>query len=664
MEMIKKYPHLLSPLRIGDVVLKNRMVASPSRPHFIQGPEPYPTEATILHYANKAKAGAALVVCGCGFSHGPPKSVRGLTKNTMVGHYVRFDIYDSLVQHYLSQLAETIHFYGAKASLQIGPSVPEGYDVSTDVPPVRVMGDEGAAGFQGSGLEMPVDVLNEVAEDMVLQALIAKSCGFDGVYIHMAYRASLFGRFLSPRTNKRADRYGGSLENRARFPLEVCERIKQACGRRFLIETSITGYDPQYWSLDDTVRFAKMAEGKIDMLQLRPWDIELTHPTGFDIDPTPWVFMCEAVKKSGSKVAVVAIGGFTHPDYAEEALASGRADLIAMARAWISNPDFGIKVYEGRVDEIVPCIRCNRCHRSSWFDPWISVCSVNPIWGMEHLVDKLVKPPAVKKKVAVIGGGPAGMKAALVASERGHKVTLFEGSDQLGGLLKTSDYVSFKWPIRDFKDFLIRQIRKSSIDLCLNTRVKPSKIIDDGYDAAIIAIGSEPIIPQIPGVEGKNVVKAVDVYGREDSMGERIVIIGGGEVGVETGIHLAQKGYKTTILEMRDKLAPEAAPIHYRSVILMAIERQENLKYILNARCTRILSDGAVYVDGDGREHLLEADNVVLAVGMKPKVEEAFQFVREFADAKVEFHLIGDCAHERGNIQKAVRSAFAAASTI
>ncbi|MEM3550955.1 MAG: FAD-dependent oxidoreductase, partial [Candidatus Bathyarchaeia archaeon] len=178
------------------------------------------------------------------------------------------------------------------------------------------------------------------------------------------------------------------------------------------------------------------------------------------------------------------------------------------------------------------------------------------------------------------------------------------------------------------------------------------------------AIGSEPIVPPIPGAYGKNVISAVDVYGNEDKVAYNTVIVGGGEVGVETGLHLAEKGRKVTILEMLDRLASEAAPLHYSLILLEAVEKQKNLKYILNARCTNIHEKTVTYVDRNNLEHKIEADTIVISVGMKPKTEETFKLTKELAEAGVKFYIVGDCAQTKGNIQKAIRSAYAAAASI
>ena len=653
--MYKKYSNLLSPLKVGNTILRNRMTATPSKPHFVQGPELYPAEGLITHWANKAKSGAALVTCQ-GF-YGTTEFIGYL------GHFLgNFDIHNPQCWHYISQISEAVHFYGAKASMDIRQRVPEPYDVS-----------KGVLKFQMSGrqlgedcVEMPEELMQKIADGYADQAAIAKQCGFDCIYVHMSYRLMIGGRFLSPLTNKRTDKYGGSLENRARFPLMICDRIKEKCGKDFLIEVSISALEPfdGGWTVGDSIEFAKMAEGRIDLLQLRTGEMAPQHPTGFSPEATPNLktvaAVTEGVRRNGTKIAVVAVGGYQDLDASEEVIASGKADLIGMARAWITDPNYGQKAYEGRNEDVVPCIRCNKCERSSDADPWTSVCSVNPIWGLEHKIERMIGPPTVKKKVAVIGGGPAGMEAALIAVGRGHDVTLYEKSDALGGLLNTSDNVSFKWPVRNFRNYLVRQIEKSNVKVCLKTEAAAEDIKEENYDVVLVAVGSEPLVPRISGIDGKNVVFAVDVYGNEDALAEDVVVVGGGEVGVETGIHLAEKGNKVTLVEMLDILTPDTTTgLRYRDTFMEALEKQRNFKYLLNARCTAISDKGVSYIDKDGAEHTIEAGSVVIAVGMKSRSDRAL----EFLEAADRFLMIGDCAAV-GNIQKVMRSAFSTASML
>ncbi len=654
--MSQKYKNLLSPFKIGNVVLKNRLIASRSSPSYIQGSETYPTEALITHYANKAKNGMAIVTCGgVGMPHFVPEKKRAtfIAKTVLPGS---FDIYNGTCKRYLSQLTDTIHFYGGKASMQIGGYVPLQFDVSDESPEEVV--------FPGikprTREEIPVDVLDEVANDFVRQAIILKAVGFDMVYLHMAYRLTILGRFLSPLTNKRKDQYGGSVENRARFPIIVADRIKQACGNDFLIEASISGSGmPGGITLEDTIQYAKLFTGYIDLLQLRAAHIDPAHPNGFMSERTPYLYMAEAVKKSKVDIAVVTVGGYQDLDVCEDIIASGKADFIAMARGIISNPDYGRLAYEGKGEDVVPCIRCNLCLSASFSDPMVSVCSVNPTWGLEHKIERMIQPPTQRKKIAIIGGGPAGMKAALVAKERGHEVTLYEKSDTMGGLLKTTDNVSFKWPQRDFKNYLFRQVTKADIEVLLNTEVTPEMLRQENYDAVLASVGSEPIVPPIPGVDQKNVVFAPDVYGHEDSLSEKVIIIGGGEVGVETGMHLAEKGHSVTLLEMGGMLAPHAAPLHFYTLFKKAWEKLPNFNYFLRAYVKSIGTDHVVYTKADGSEQTIEAGTIVLSVGMKPKNDLALTFY----GAADQFFMIGDCSVV-GNIQKAIRSAFSTASML
>jgi thioredoxin reductase len=461
--------------------------------------------------------------------------------------------------------------------------------------------------------------------------------------------------------NKRTDDFGGSPENRARFAIMVADRIKRKCGRDFILEAGISATEeyPGGQTMEDTIAMAKAFTGHFDILQLRAGDGDPSHPTNYNLKRTPYLGWAETVKKSGAGIKVLTIGGYLDLGICEEAIASGKADFIGMARAWISNPDYGRKAYEGRGEDVVPCLRCNKCHVNTFSAPWASVCSVNPTWGFEHKINRMVDAPTPKKKVAIVGGGLAGMEAALVASERGHEVTIYEKSDSLGGLMKLSNYPPFKWTLKAFKNYMVHKVEKSSVTVHLNTEATNDMLKAKGYDAVFVAVGAEPVVPDIPGMNGKNVFLAQDVYGKEDSLAENVVIIGGGETGMETGMHLAEKGHKVTVLEQTDAVGWKAAPVHYYSMAKAAWDGTENLKYILNARATGIADGKVTYVDVEGKEHAMPVDSVVIAVGYKSKGDLAMRF----AGAGDRFFVIGDC-DKVGSVQTVMRSAYSSACMI
>ena len=642
-----KYPNLTSPIVIGNVMLKNRMYAAPSQPDIGQGGEPYPTSQTMQLMANRARSGASIVTCT---GMVPRPAIPDETE-----HFAHFDLQNEGCQNYISQLSEAIHLYGALASMQVGSGIVPGYDASAGMESHTVEGDGSQAMI---GKEIPYEKMLEVVENYANEAYMLKRCGFDMIFVHCAYRSHLPSRFLSPLTNKRTDEFGGDIADRAKFLFMICDRVHEVCGKDFLIEASVSAFEPEGGNtLEDMVRFAKLAEGHLDIIQVRGPEIDPSHVLAFSPERTPYLYCAEAMKKSGTSVKIAAINGFHDPEDCEKALAEGKADMIAMARSWICDPEYGIKVYEGRSEDIVPCLRCNKCHISSWNDPFISTCAVNPRWGFEDKLDYLINEPGAPEKVAVIGGGPAGMEAAIIAAKRGHDVTLFEKSDRLGGLMNHSENVDFKWTMKDFRDYMIRETKKSTAKIMLNTEVTPELLKGSDFNKIIVAIGGEPILPRIPGLSRDNSIFAIEAFYDPGRAGDTAVIIGGGEIGVEAGIYLARQGKKVTVIEMKDRLADDATPVHYRTMFRDVWESQEGFSSITGVRCTGVSGTTVEYEDKEGNKGSVTADTIVVAAGMKPKRDEAMSFYGVSAPCQV----IGDC-RKVANLQKALRAAYITAS--
>jgi NADPH-dependent 2,4-dienoyl-CoA reductase/sulfur reductase-like enzyme len=292
--------------------------------------------------------------------------------------------------------------------------------------------------------------------------------------------------------------------------------------------------------------------------------------------------------------------------------------------------------------------------------PWLSVCSVNPTFGLERKLDRMISPPKRVKRVAVIGGGPAGMNAAIVAAQRGHQVTLYEARDTLGGQLFHADYPAFKWPIRDFKDYQIRQVYKLGVEVRLNTKATPEHIRAEGYDSVVVALGAVSQPPKIDGLEtAQQVWDPLAVYGREQELGHDIVVIGGSDIGTETGLYLAQQGHQVTVLTRKGILAPNSQRIHYYDSFRTAWEENENFSYLTHATTIRVDTGKVTYRDRSGEEHTLSCDAIVACGGMKALTREALAF----GGTADQVLFAGDC-EKPGNIQKAVKSSYTAAVEI
>lgn len=648
-QSILKYPTLLSPITIGSMTARNHMISTLCEPHFVQGNEPFPAESMIAHYANKAKSGVGIVAVG---------RAEILHDSYETSHFATFNLRNIQAQNMISQCVDAIHFHGAKCEWIVNCPRTPGYDVSGGIPSHYVEGDGTEPTY---GEELTKEMILDMVEDYAEQAKILKSCGADMIFMHHAYRMFTPSRFLSSLTNKRTDEFGGPIENRGRFIQMICKRIKEVCGADFPIEISISAFEEEGGTtLEEVIQFAKLMEGYVDVLQLRTPYIDPNHPVGLSPIPYPNLKMDRVFKDAGVKQKITAVGGFFHDfELHEKILAEGTADLIGMARSFISNPDYCNIIYEDRKEDLVPCIKCNRCHTSGVNKPWVSNCSVNPRWGMENRVDSFITPPTRTKKIAIVGGGPAGMETAIEAAKRGHEVTIYEKRDTLGGQLIHADYPDFKYPLKAFKDYLVYHVEKQdNIQVVLNTEVTPEMLIEKGYDEVVMAIGSKPIKPGIPGIDNDNVENALDIYGHAEELDDEIVVIGGGEIGVETGIYLARLNKHVTILEMRKDLALDATPIHYRTIIEDAWKRQENLDYVCEAKVCAITDAGVEY-EKSGEKHRVPCGSVVYAVGMMDQQAEAWSF----NGVAPRIRLAGDC-DSVGNVQTVMRSAYSTGNSL
>ncbi len=660
--MSMKYSNLMKPLILPNgQVLRNRVTSAASTNNFVQTSlATYPMTEMITMLTNRAKNGASMITLTGIMEAGSKEFYQnqanpgGLSGKDF---FTLFDLEDPANMGRFCELTEAVHMQNSKIILQLIPLAPNGYDLQEGF--VQRFGQPDA-----QQKAVTPEMLDAIKASMVKWAGLAKRVGFDGVLIHMCYRFSLAARMLSLRSNQRTDEYGGSLENRCRWPLQICEEIKKSCGNKFIVEAVISGNDPapDGWKIEDSIQFAKMAEGKVDLIQIRHPEIDPSHPTGYSPVPYPMMEDAAAIKAGGVNIPIETIGGYCDLDVMEEVIAKDKADIVASARAWISNPDFGKCMVEGRGEDVVPCIRCNKCHSKSMVSPAsfaATHCSVNPVWGLEHRIDEMFDAPTVTRSVGVVGGGPIGMRAAIVAADRGHDVTIYEKSDRLGGLLKCVDDMKFKWPLSKYKDWLVAQVTKrGNITVKLNTEATKELLKANGHEKVIVSVGSTPIAPPVPGIE--NAKSCVEVMLSGEEVAKDVVIIGGGDIGIDCGMNLAQKGHNVQVIEIAPMVAAGCMIMHTYSHVLSAIHMTPGLKVNTKSRTTKITADSVTYIDEKGEEHTISAGTILYATGLKPATAASV----ELADSTAyETFFIGDCAGA-GDLQNGNRQAYGAASKI
>ncbi|MBR6521401.1 MAG: FAD-dependent oxidoreductase [Oscillospiraceae bacterium] len=651
-DAFKEFPHLLAPLQIGDVVYRNRMFCAPTG-HTDDIAPGQPSTDGLMAFERIAIGGAATVAEG--------EVIIDHTEFTD-GKWPR-DIVNMQNYNY-SRMADIVKRHGAVPTMELcfsgsGPSKPSMGMFMRSGKPLEGPCD----GVTPEGLKvkaMTEERILEVIRDFGIGALAAKRAGFPMVSIHAAHSRA-FQHWFSPIENRRTDKWGGdSAENRCRFAVMAIDEIHRVCGRGFPVEIRISGTEivPDGYGVDEGCRIAEQLDGHADIISISVSAADTMHPESFSRTHLSMFYeqghhadVAAEIKKHVKHSLIGVAGGFSDPYVMEEVLASGKADIIYMARQLCCDPDAPNKIRAGKVEDIRKCMRCLTCF-SNTVGHGDLLCALNPE-AARNRENYYSLPNARKMKVLVIGGGISGMQAAVTAAENGHEVILCEKSDELGGTILCERNVPFKERLHDYIEQQKRKLEKLGVEVRRNTAVSHDYAAGLKPDAVICAIGSEVAKPPIPGLDGANVYTGVEVFTNPELAKGKLLILGAGFAGTELAIYLKGLGKEVEIVEMGGRINDGGNSCHSIAVMDMIIQNNIPIRY--NTRAEEI-TDKGVRCTGPEGEVFIEADTVAYALGMKARKAEAMSFY----DVAPVFHMVGDCVTS-ATILNATGTAYTAA---
>ena len=636
---------LCQPINIGGMTLKNRMVMPPMVTRYATR-DGYATDRNIKYFEARARAGVALIIVEATYVHPSGQ----LAPNEL-------GISDDKFISGLSGLVEAIHNQGAKAAIQLvhgGRACNPAVIGRQPLAPSPIPAPMGVV-----PRELDTGEIAEIIDYFALAALRAKKAGFDGVEIHGAH-GYLIDQFISRSSNKRSDDYGGSVANRARLLIQVIKAVKENTGLDYPVWCRINGkeYSAEAGiTLEESKEVARMAQDA-GAVAINVSASGLMSPINVSRTPKfiPAVIadLAAGIKESVT-VPVIVVGRIT-PEAGEKVLAEGKADLIAFGRSLIADPELPNKVCEHNMKGIRPCILCLRCFDDLFSTEVVGIgCSVNAAMGKEG--EYQITPADKPKRVLVIGGGPAGMEAARVAALRGHHVSLWEKEESLGGQLKAAAVVPYKDRIGELVEYFTTQLGNLGVEVKLGNEATAESIINFAPDVVLLATGSIPLYPDIPGLNQSNTVDAVSVLEGRVIVGNRVVVIGAELVACEVAEFLIQQGKKVSIMRRGHEVALKVVPL-IRVSLLDRLEKQ-GVTMLTGVTYHQVTDSGVIITTKDGERRTLEADTIVLAAGAVPDKALYPKIEGEVTEIK----LIGDCVSPR-NIREAIREGYQAGMTI
>ena len=666
--MASNYKHVFEPIRIRGIDFKNRITLAPPSPN-LSSEEGLVTKDFVNFFRMFARGGVCTMYVGNASIDRTECSDEAYQLDLSNPHSVLpITWYADMCKEYDAHASFEINHNGENTAFETVGHAP--YSSSAFISATERARAKRLGRAPIPAIEMTQEKIDETIEKYAMAAYRMKRGGMDIVLVHGGH-GNLIAQFTSPLYNKRTDKYGGSTEKRALFAIEVCKAIREKCGEDFVIEMRISGDEiaPGGMHIDETIEMLKYVKPYIDIAHVsagihsdfemqyyRNWCQNYMMERGFN------VHFAETIKKAHPDLLVTTVGSIVSLDMAEDIIGSGKADFVAMMRPLLADPDMPRKYEHNMPEERRPCLRCDDC-TGHLMTPRPQFCAVNPMAFMcRDLIDGQVPKAPVKKRVAVVGGGPAGITALTTLVDRGHDVTLYEKTDKLGGNVIGGAAPPFKIDCQDYLTWLVRQANNAPAKVLLNTEVTKELLDKEKYDALIIAVGSEPIVPKLPGIDKPHVSWAADAEQGKAPVGNKIVIVGAGSVGLEAAIDFRRAGKDVTVIEL---LNQQDAMIALRKSAKAAsrefpmICKAENIPLHYQLELTEVLDD-KVICKNTATGYLVEfpADTVLYAIGMKP-LRDVAESLRHCAP-ETEVRVVGD-AEEVGTISTAVNEAFRAA---
>lgn len=626
---ILKFNSMFSPIQIGPMTVANRFMVSPMCNNFAN-PDGTMSETSLAYYRERALGGFGLITLEATVVD---KRAKGGARKAC--------LYDDYQIESFRKVIEACHDGGAKVSVQLQHAGPEGNSKASGYP-LRAASAIPAAQGRPTPISITTEEIYELIEFYGDAALRAKKAGADAVEVHCAH-GYLINSFLSPRTNKRVDEFGGSFENRMRLIRLVIENIRKKVGFSLAIVCRINGTDGVDGGIDvhDSAAIAAYLEDcGVDGLHVSRsvhirdeymWAPTVVHG-GFNAE------IVTEIKRAVS-IPVITVGRFTEPHFAELMVREGRADLVAFGRQSLADPQTPNKVAAGCLEEITPCIACLQGCVANMYKGEPITCLVNPALGRES---EVLRPVTESKKVMVIGGGVGGLFAAYTAASRGHDVTLYESHSVLGGQMRLAAYPPGKGDLSNMVRSYIQKCEQHGVKVELNAEVTPEFVKLASPDAVIVATGAKPLVLPIPGINDTGVLHAVDVLDGKSACDKKVLVVGGGMVGCETAAFLGELGHDVTVVELRQDVGMDVISEHRK--FLMRDFNDYNIKTVTGAKVAEFLEDGVSYTLEDGSLNSVRGfDTVVLAMGARNH-DPLSQGIKEIV---TETYVVGDAMRAR-----------------